>query len=128
TTAQTLQSSFSNKAICVGQNGVCTGPVILANPGPGVAGTLGRAWIQGPSHVGLDMNLVKRIQVAERKNFEIRLDVVNILNHPYWGNPTTDINSSSFGRMTASDVTTGLSNADNRSANRRFTFNARLNF
>jgi hypothetical protein len=123
TNLQTLQGSFSNKAIAD-----ANGNIVLANPAPGVAGTLGRAWLQGPSHVGFNANLVKRIRLTEQKNFEIRVDVVNVLNTPYWNDPTTDINSASFGRMTAADVTTGGSNADNRSANRRFTFNARLNF
>jgi hypothetical protein len=56
------------------------------------------------------------------------MDVISILNTPYWNNPTVDINSPSFGRMDAADVTTGVSNADNRSANRKFTFTARYNF
>jgi hypothetical protein len=56
------------------------------------------------------------------------MDVIDILNTPYWNNPNTDINSTSFGRMDASDVTTGVSNADNRSANRKFTFSTRFNF
>jgi hypothetical protein len=123
TALQTLSGSFSNKALVD-----ASGKVILANPAPGVAGTLGRQWIEGPSHIGLNANLVKRIKITEQRNFEIRVDVVNILNTPYWSDPTTDINSTSFGRMTAADITTGASNADNRSANRRFTFNARLNF
>jgi hypothetical protein len=76
----------------------------------------------------VDVNLVKRIRIGETKSFEIRMDVIDILNTPYWNNPNTDINSTSFGRMDASDVTTGVSNADNRSANRKFTFSTRFNF
>jgi hypothetical protein len=40
----------------------------------------------------------------------------------------TDINSASFGRLTAADPTGGVNQADNTVANRRFTFNARLSF
>jgi hypothetical protein len=123
TGVQNLQAVFSNKVIKD-----ANGNVVLCNPLPGTAGTLGRTWIEGPGHIGLDMNLVKRIQISEQKTFELRVDVINILNTPYWNNPNTDINSASFGRMDAADVTTGLSNADNRSANRKFTFNMRLNF
>jgi hypothetical protein len=71
---------------------------------------------------------VKRIRISEQKSFEIRADVIDILNTPYWGNPVTDINFTSFGRIDAGDVTTGASNADNRSANRKFTFSTRFNF
>jgi hypothetical protein len=123
TTAQNLQSVFANRALRD-----ANGNIVLANPAPGTVGTLGRTWIEGPGHIKLDMNLVKRIQISEAKNVEIRVDVVDILNTPYWGNPTVDINSTSFGRMDAGDVSNGASNADNRSANRKFTFTARLNF
>jgi hypothetical protein len=71
---------------------------------------------------------VKRIRIDEFKNFEIRVDVIDILNTPYWNNPNVDINNLNFGRMDANDFITGASNADNRSANRKFTFTARLNF
>ena len=123
TNSQTLQTAFTNRALAD-----ANGNIILANPAPGTVGSLGRAWIEGPAHVKFDVNLVKRIRIDESKNFEIRMDVIDILNTPYWNNPTTDINNVSFGRLDASDVTTGLSNADNRSSNRKFTFSARLNF
>jgi hypothetical protein len=121
--AQNIQSIFSNQAI-VDANG----NVILASPAPGTVGTLGRTWIEGPGHIKLDVNLVKRIRISEQKSVEIRADVIDILNTPYWNNPTVDINSPNFGRMDASDVTTGTSNADNRSSNRKFTFSTRFNF
>jgi len=127
TTLQTLQSSFSNKALCVGSNGVCSGPVILANPAPGVVGTLGRQWLEGPTHANLDVNLVKRIKLAERKEFELRVDAVNVMNNPRWSLVSSDINSTNFGRLTAADAS-GANQADNQIANRRFTFTARLNF
>jgi Carboxypeptidase regulatory-like domain len=123
TNSQTLQTAFTNKVI-LDKNG----NIVLASPNPGNVGSLGRQWIEGPGHIKLDVNLVKRIRVDEVKNFEIRMDVIDILNTPYWNNPTVDINSLNFGRMDASDVTTGVSNADNRSSNRKFTFTARFNF
>jgi hypothetical protein len=123
TTQQGLQDSFSNQVIRD-----ANGKIILASPSPGVVGTLGRTWIEGPGHIKLDMNLTKRFRIDETKNFEIRMDVVDILNTPYWNNPVVDINDVNFGRMNANDFTTGASNADNRSANRKFTFTARVNF
>jgi len=123
TSAQNLQNSFSNKVLKD-----ANGNIVLANPAPGTVGTLGRTWIEGPSHIKLDMNLVKRIRIDEVKNFEIRVDVIDILNTPWWNNPNLDINANNFGRTDANDVSNGLSNADNRSANRKFAFTARLNF
>jgi len=123
TQSQTLQSSFSNKAIYDSN-----GNVVLANPAPGAVGTLGRTYIEGPSHIKFDLNLVKRIRITETKNVEVRFDAIDVLNTPWWNNPIVDINSPNFGRMDAQDVTNGVSNADNRSANRKFTFSTRFNF
>jgi len=79
---------------------------------------LGKKWVTGPSFLGLDMNLTKRVTITETMNFELRADVLNILNTPQWDNPNVNINSTSFGRITAVRDNT----------NRTFTINARVNF
>jgi hypothetical protein len=122
TALQTLRNSFSNRALAD-----ANGSIILANPAPGTAGSLGRQWIEGPTHANLDANLVKRIRLTERKEFEIRVDAVNVMNNPRWSLVNSDINNVNFGRLIAADPTGG-NQADNRIANRRFTFTARLNF
>jgi len=122
TTLQGLRGAFSNFAIVDAE-----GDLLLMNPAPGSIGTLGQRWIEGPSHIGFDVNLLKRIRVDETKQFELRVDARNILNTPWWNDPDTSINSQSFGRMLASG-TTGQSNADNRNGTRSFTVSARLNF
>jgi hypothetical protein len=121
-TQQGLQGQISNRAIANQR-----GDVILANPLPGQIGTLGQRWIEGPGHIGLDVNLVKRIRLSENKLFEVRIDVRNVLNTPYWANPETNINSANFGRMLAGG-TTGSNNADIDNGARSFTLNARVNF
>jgi hypothetical protein len=122
TTAQGLQSQFSKFSIAGAQ-----GNPILVNPAPGQLGTLGLRWIEGPPHVGLDVNLVKRVSISERKEFEIRVDAVNVLNTPYWTDPVTDINSPNFGNVTGAGIT-GSNQRDNVTGARTFTINARLNF
>jgi hypothetical protein len=122
TANQGLQSQFSNRAIADSQ-----GNLILVNPEPGQIGNLGQRWIEGPGHIGLDVNLVKRIRLAENKQFEFRLDVRNLLNTPYWADPETNINSATFGRMLAAG-TTGSNNADIDNGARSFTISARINF
>ena len=112
TTQQTLQNFNSNFALADAQ-----GQLLLVNPAPGKIGTLGEGWFEGPGRVSLDANLVKRVKIDERKEMEIRLDAINILNHPNFGNPTSNINSTQFGRI-------GLPTLWNR----QFVFNARLNF
>jgi hypothetical protein len=123
TTLQSLQGSSNNKAL---QD--ANGNPVLVNPAPGTLGNLGRQWIAGPTHTNFDVNLVKRIRVAEGKEVEIRVDAVNVLNNPSWAITSTDINNTSFGKMMANDPTGGAYQALNPVANRRFTFNARLTF
>ena len=106
-----LNGAFSNKAITDSQ-----GKLLLANPTPGQIGNLGLKWVEGPAALGLDMNLIKRVRITESKEFEFRVDAVNVLNHPVFGNPETNINSLSFGRITTA------------AGNRRFTIGARVNF
>src|SRR6266850_1633667 len=114
TTANGLNGQFSNKAIADSQ-----GRLHLVNPVPGRNGTLGLKWVEGPPLVGFDANLIKRVRMTETKEFEFRIDVVNVLNHPVFSVPlpaNLSINSTSFGRITLA------------SGNRRFTMGARLNF
>jgi hypothetical protein len=62
------------------------------NPEPGQLSNLQKGYLRGPFFIGLDMNVVKRIQISETKNVELRVDAINVLNHPNWGNPNTSIN------------------------------------
>ena len=111
TTAQSLNTLCSNLAIRDAE-----GNLVLVNPEPGQLGTLGKRWITGPSSFTLDMNLIKRFKIAESKEFELRVDAINVLNHSVWANPTVDINNANFGRI------------QNKTGNRTFTINTRLNF
>ncbi len=123
TTANGLNGQFSNKAIADAQ-----GRPLLVNPGAGEVGSLGLMWIEGPGHIGLDLNMIKRVRITETKEFEFRVDTVNVLNTPQFGyntnrdtqsNPyliNTNINSADFGRFSDAQ------------GSRRFTFGARLNF
>jgi hypothetical protein len=124
TTANNTSQSFNNLAIAD-----ANGNPILVNPAPGQVGTLGRNTIVGPSSVNLDMNLLKRIRLAETKNLEFGVNAANVLNHPNFGNPNININSTGSGTVTG---TTGTNTAFGRittaTAARRFTMSARLNF
>jgi hypothetical protein len=114
TALQSLQSQFSNKAITDSE-----GRILLMNPQPGQLGTLGLKWVQGPGNIGLDLNLTKRVKLTETKEIEVRVDAVNVLNHPNFGAPPAanlSINSTSFGRI---NTATG---------SRSFVMNSRLNF
>jgi hypothetical protein len=93
-----------------------TGKTVLQNPAPGTVGNAGIAYLSGPAQFGLDMALMKRVQIREGLSFTLRADAVNVLNKPQWGAPNLNINSSSFGRITTA---TGA---------RTITINARVDF
>jgi len=111
TALQSTQGSFNNRAITDSQ-----GRLLLVNPEPGTLGNLGLRSIEGPAAVGLNMNFLKRVRINETKEFEIRVDAINALNHPNFGAPNLNINSTSFGRITSA------------TGSRTFTINARMNF
>jgi hypothetical protein len=111
TTLQSAQGAFSNRAITDAE-----GRLLLVNPEPGTLGNLGLRWIEGPGTIGLDMNLIKRVRITETKEFELRLDAINVLNRPNFGNPNVNINSTSFGRITSA------------TGSRAFTINTRVSF
>ena len=98
TALQSTQGSFSGTAIADAQ-----GNSLLVNAPPGRPGNMGLNWIEGPANIGLDMNLIKRIRIRETQEFEFRLDALNVLNHPNFGNPVLNINSNTFGRITSRD-------------------------
>ncbi len=110
-TANALQGSFSNRAITDAQ-----GNPLLVNPAPGKVGTLGLRSVEGPALINFDLNLIKRVRITETREFEFRMDALNVLNSPQFANPNVNINNTGFGRITTAR------------GNRRFVVNARLNF
>jgi hypothetical protein len=124
TTANGLNGQFSNKAITDAQ-----GNLVLVNPAPGKNGNLGLKWIEGPPSLGFDANLIKRVRMTETKEFEFRVDVVNVLNHPVFGNPNLNINSTGTGTTTGiAGNNVSFGRITTATGNRRFTLGARLNF
>jgi hypothetical protein len=111
TTLNTTANSNSELAITD-----AAGNLLFVNPAPGQLSNLSKGYLRGPSAIGLDMSLSKRVRISETKNLELRMDAINILNHPIWGTPNTNINSTSFGRITTA------------TGSRAFTGNVRVNF
>jgi hypothetical protein len=116
-----LSAAYTNKAITDPN-----GNIILVNPQPGQVGTLAQSTVRGPSRFDLDMNMVKRFKITESKQFEFRIDVVNILNHPNFAGPSTAMNTAgTFGQITS--LASGLNTGGN-GGQRSLLINTRLNF
>ena len=92
--------------------------IIMQNAGPGEIGHLATTSpkIFGPGSLLFNMNATKTVRISEGKTFTLRADAVNILNRPVWGNPSTNINGTTFGRITAA------------LGQRLVTLNARIDF
>jgi hypothetical protein len=84
----------------------------------------------GPGLFDLDMNLLKRFTIKEKVTAEFRMDAISATNTPHFGNPTTNINSTSFGRIAAPSA--GGSNSFTTPAvfygNRVYVANLRITF
>src|SRR5262249_46021002 len=111
--ATTLAGRLTNQVV-VDQNG----KIVLANSQPGITGNLAALTplLRGPGLLSFNAAASKIFVITERTKLTFRADVINLLNKPQWGNPTTDINSASFGRINSA------------TGNRTVTFNARVEF
>jgi len=83
---------------------------ILQNPRPGHKGNLTSNTMHVPSHWTLDANVSKQFRISESKSLQVRVDTINVMNHPTPGNPTGLGNNSltdNFGQITAKNATAG---------------------
>ncbi len=74
---------------------------VLQNPAPGHQGTQGARMLTLPGRWALDGNVSKTFRFSESKSLQFRFDATNILNHANPGEPTFDVMSANFGRVTA---------------------------
>jgi hypothetical protein len=80
-----------------------SGKLLLQNPQPGQLGSVAPRFFTGPGLFQIDLNLLKRFKFKERYDFEIRADAINVTNTVNFGNPDTNINSQTFGRITGTN-------------------------
>ena len=63
-------------------------------------GTMQRNAFTGPGYADLDMSGEKDTKLREGLTFNLRVDGFDILNHPNFGQPSGNVQSSSFGQIT----------------------------
>ncbi|MEO6393046.1 MAG: hypothetical protein ABIP75_14455, partial [Pyrinomonadaceae bacterium] len=81
-------------------------------------GTASRNYVIGPGFFNIDAGLFKTIPIREWMKLQLRVEVLNLTNHPNYGNPNGDINNANFGIITS---TIGIGERNTR-------FAARLTF
>jgi len=101
TLASNLQALSVLKAVAI------NGSPVLVNATPGSLGALGDSTVNGPSGIRLDFNLLKRFKITERFVMEFRATAQNLTNTEVFGAPNTNINSSTFGHITATATNFG---------------------
>jgi hypothetical protein len=57
--------------------------------------------LRGPGSINFDMGLTRRFQIREGQSLEFRAEAFNMPNHVNPGNPTTSMNSQTFGKSTS---------------------------
>jgi hypothetical protein len=67
---------------------------------PFVYGNSGRNILDGPGTANLNLAMMKNFRVGEQKNVQFRLESFNALNHPNFGVPNNQFNSSTAGLIT----------------------------
>jgi hypothetical protein len=70
---------------------------VFNNPGAGTIGTLQRRMFSGPWSFDLDMSVQRKFKITERQSVELRMEGVNVLNHPTFYVGDQNINSTTFG-------------------------------
>ncbi len=71
-----------------------------ALPAPGVIGTSGRNTLRGPRTDVFDASLLKEFPLGETRNLEFRWEVFNVTNTPEFGQPGSNVASSSAAAIT----------------------------
>jgi hypothetical protein len=75
----------------------------FALPAPGTLGNHLRNALTGPGFWQVDMALARLLRLGQAQTLELRLEAFNLLNNFNWGNPVTNFNSGTFGRITTQE-------------------------
>ena len=90
---QTCGAKLSNPTPQMWFNAACFAP-----PAPGELGNAGRTPDTGPGFVNTDFSLIKHFQLPrEGMGLDFRSEFFNLFNHPQFGLPNSDINSTGSG-------------------------------
>jgi hypothetical protein len=69
-------------------------------------GNIQRNYGTGPGFADLDLSGEKETKITERVSFTLRADAFDIFNHPNFGQPNNNVQSTTFGQITATRFAT----------------------
>jgi len=73
----------------------------FAQPALGTFGNHERNSIRGPDYWAIDLALSRLVTFGAAQTIEVRIEAFNVLNNFNWGNPGTNLNAATFGRITS---------------------------
>src|SRR5687767_5005320 len=82
-------------------------PAAFAAGDVGTFGTVGKGAYTGPSTHYWDMGLSKNMRFSDDMGVQFRAEFFNIFNQVNFANPSTTVNSASFGRITGTHANQG---------------------
>jgi len=101
---QFFNTSAFVPAALIQAGGLIDGQFPVAGDGT-IFGSLGRNILRGPDQHNFDIALIKRTKLTEQVGIVFRWEVFNVLNHPNFANPASNVSSpSTFGKISAMSV------------------------
>jgi Carboxypeptidase regulatory-like domain len=82
----------------------CVYETLETTPTSGIYTGLGdirRNAVTGPGYADLDLSGEKDTKITERLSFNLRADAFDIFNHPNFGQPSGNVQSTTFGQITS---------------------------
>ena len=70
-------------------------------PAAGQLGNASRTPVSGPNFINTDFSVIKHFPVRENFRIDFRAEFFNLFNHAQFGQPGSDINSSTFGAISS---------------------------
>ena len=68
---------------------------------PGTFGNSGRNILRGPRLFNTDFSVIKDTKIVERVTWQFRAEFFNFFNNVNFNNPTTNLTSGNFGKITS---------------------------
>ena len=91
---QVLANPYGDKSVSNYLN-----PAAFSLPAIGTLGTVGSYSVRGPGLWQFDMSVSRTIQFRESQKMEFRAEAFNVTNSFHMNNPTTNLNSNTFGQV-----------------------------
>jgi hypothetical protein len=69
-----------------------------------IQGNVTRNTLRGPGTGQVDLSAIKNFQIHERLTAQFRAEAFNVINHPNFGNPATNISNANYGTVTSTST------------------------